>query len=150
MVRTTGGPPTARSCIPINQPKDDRDQIAEYLREYNGPGVQHLAFQTTDILASLDRLQGSSIQTLEIDSEYYREVFNRVPNVRQDHAKIEKHQVLVDGDETGYLLQIFTKNIIGPIFIEMIQREAHQGFGEGNFGALFRSIEKDQEQRGVI
>ncbi len=142
--------PDGSFCIPINQPKDDRDQIAEYLREYNGPGVQHLAFQTNDILSSLDRLQGGSIQTLQIDADYYREVFDRVPNVRQDRAKIEKHQVLVDGDETGYLLQIFTKNIIGPIFIEMIQREDHLGFGEGNFGALFRSLEKDQELRGVL
>lgn len=142
--------PDGSFCIPINQPKDDRDQIAEYLREYRGPGVQHLAFLTKDILGSLDRLAGCSIETLDIDADYYREVFNRVPNVREDHARIEKHQVLVDGDEQGYLLQIFTKNLIGPIFIEMIQREAHQGFGEGNFGALFRSIEKDQEKRGVI
>ena len=142
--------PDGSFCIPINEPKDERDQIAEYLREYNGPGVQHLAFLTADILASLDRLKGCSIETLKIDTGYYRDVFDRVPNVREDHARIEEHQVLVDGDEKGYLLQIFTKNIIGPIFIEIIQREAHQGFGEGNFGALFRSIEKDQELRGVI
>lgn len=142
--------PDGSFCIPINQPKDDRDQIAEYLREYNGPGVQHLAFLTTDILSSLDRLQGGTIETLQIDPDYYDEAFRRVPNVRQDRARIQKHQVLLDGDEKGYLLQIFTKNIIGPIFIEMIQREDHLGFGEGNFGALFRSLEKDQEQRGVL
>ena len=142
--------PDGSFCIPINQPKDDKDQIAEYLRDYNGPGVQHLAFLTKDILSSLDKLAGGSIETLNIDAEYYRDVFDRVPNVREDRAKIEKHQVLVDGDEKGYLLQIFTKNIIGPIFIEIIQREEHLGFGEGNFGALFRSLEKDQEQRGVL
>lgn len=142
--------PDGSFCIPINQPKDDKDQIAEYLREYNGPGVQHLAFLTKDILGSLDQLAGSSIDTLNIDPEYYRDVFDRVPNVREDHGRIENHQVLVDGDEKGYLLQIFTKNIIGPIFIEIIQREEHFGFGEGNFGALFRSLEKDQEQRGVL
>ncbi|MBH9551234.1 4-hydroxyphenylpyruvate dioxygenase [Inhella gelatinilytica] len=142
--------PDGSFCIPINQPKDDKDQIAEYLREYKGPGVQHLAFATTDILASLDALQGSPIDTLEIDDEYYDEVFNRVPGVREDHARIRAHQVLVDGDESGYLLQIFTKNIIGPIFIEIIQRQNNLGFGEGNFGALFRSLEKDQERRGVI
>jgi 4-hydroxyphenylpyruvate dioxygenase len=142
--------PDGSFCIPINQPKDERDQIAEYLRAYNGPGVQHLAFLTEDILASLDRLKGCSIETLNIDADYYQDVFKRVPNVREDHRRIEGHQVLVDGDEKGYLLQIFTKNIIGPIFIEIIQREKHLGFGEGNFGALFRSIEKDQEQRGVI
>lgn len=142
--------PDGSFCIPINQPKDDKDQIAEYLREYRGPGVQHLAFLTDDILASLDALRGSGIETLEIDDAYYAEVFDRVPGVREDRARIREHQVLVDGDEDGYLLQIFTRNLIGPIFIEIIQRAEHLGFGEGNFGALFRSLEKDQERRGVL
>ncbi|WP_338844444.1 4-hydroxyphenylpyruvate dioxygenase [Massilia sp. W12] len=142
--------PDGSFCIPINQPKNEQDQIAEYLREYNGPGVQHLAFLTRDILASLDQLNGSSIETLDIDPEYYEDVFVRVPDVKEDRARIAQHQVLVDGDADGYLLQIFTKNIIGPIFIEIIQRENNLSFGEGNFGALFRSIEKDQERRGVI
>lgn len=142
--------PDGSFCIPINEPKSDRDQIAEYLHEYNGPGVQHLAFLTADILASLDRLAGSGIQTLDIDDEYYAEVFDRVPGVKEDRARIRAHQVLVDGDADGYLLQLFTKNLIGPIFIEIIQRENNLSFGEGNFGALFRSIEKDQERRGVI
>jgi len=112
--------------------------------------VQHLAFATDDILASLDALQGSGIETLEIDDAYYAEVFERVPGVREDPARIQAHQVLVDGDDDGYLLQIFTRNLIGPIFIEIIQRANNLGFGEGNFGALFRSIERDQERRGVI
>jgi 4-hydroxyphenylpyruvate dioxygenase len=142
--------PDGSFCIPINQPKSGKDQIAEYLGEYNGPGVQHLAFLTNDILASLDAMKGSSIETLEIDPNYYEEAFQRVPNVKEDRKRIMQHQVLVDGDEHGYLLQIFTKNVIGPIFIEIIQRAEHQGFGEGNFGALFRSIEKDQEKRGVL
>ena len=142
--------PDGSFCIPINQPKDDKDQIAEYLREYRGPGVQHLAFLTDDILASLDALRGSGIETLEIDDAYYAEVFERVPGVREDRARIREHQVLVDGDADGYLLQIFTRNLIGPIFIEIIQRAEHLGFGEGNFGALFRSLEKDQERRGVL
>jgi len=142
--------PDGSFCIPINQPKDEKDQIAEYLREYRGPGVQHLAFLTTDILASLDALRGSPIETLEIDPDYYREVFERVPGVREDRARLQQHQVLVDGDEQGYLLQIFTKNLIGPIFIEIIQRANNLGFGEGNFGALFRSLERDQERRGVL
>lgn len=137
-------------CIPINQPKSDTDQIAEYLREYNGPGVQHLAFLTDDILTSLDKLDGSGIETLEIDPNYYDEAFQRVPQVKEDRSHIRKHQVLVDGDDDGYLLQIFTKNIIGPIFVEIIQRVNNQGFGEGNFTSLFRTIEKDQERRGVI
>lgn len=137
-------------CIPINEPKSDKDQIAEYLREYHGPGVQHLAFTTDDILASLDALEGSGIQTLDIDPDYYVEAFERVPVIREDKNRIKAHQVLVDGDASGYLLQIFTRNLIGPIFIEIIQRVNNLGFGEGNFGALFRTLEKDQERRGVL
>ena len=142
--------PDGSFCIPINQPKSDQDQIAEYLREYDGPGVQHLAFATRDILASLDAMAGTPIETLDIDPEYYADVFQRVPGVREDPARIQAHKVLVDGNENGYLLQIFTKNLIGPIFIELIQRENDLGFGEGNFTALFRSIERDQQRRGVI
>lgn len=142
--------PDGSFCIPINEPKSGKDQIAEYLKEYNGPGVQHLAFLTCDILASLDALQGSNIETLAIDDDYYESARKRLPQIKEDWARIQKHQVLVDGDDQGYLLQIFTKNIIGPIFIEIIQRVNNQGFGEGNFTALFRSIEKDQERRGVI
>lgn len=142
--------PDGSFCIPINQPKDDKDQIAEYLTEYNGPGVQHLAFSTGDILASLDAMKGGPIEMLDIDANYYDDVFRRLPNVREDKDRIRGHHVLVDGDQDGYLLQIFTKNIIGPIFVEIIQRENNLSFGEGNFGALFRSIEKDQERRGVI
>jgi 4-hydroxyphenylpyruvate dioxygenase len=142
--------PDGSFCIPINEPKSGSDQIAEYLREYDGPGVQHLAFLTDDILASLDALQGSGIETLDIDADYYQTVFERIPGVKEDRRRLEAHKVLVDGDENGYLLQIFTRNLIGPIFIEIIQRASHDGFGEGNFGALFRSLEKDQERRGVL
>ena len=142
--------PCGSFCIPINEEKDDKSQIAEYLREYRGPGVQHLAFLSTDLLASLDRLQSSGIETLDIDDEYYETVYERVPKVTEDRDRIKRHRVLVDGDDDGYLLQIFTKNIIGPIFFEMIQRKNHLSFGEGNFGALFRSIERDQERRGVL
>lgn len=137
-------------CIPINEPKSDKDQIAEYLREYRGSGVQHLAFTTDDILASLDALKGSGIETLDIDPSYYVEAFQRVPVIKEDKERIKAHQVLVDGDASGYLLQIFTRNVIGPIFIEIIQRVNNLGFGEGNFGALFRTLEKDQERRGVL
>jgi 4-hydroxyphenylpyruvate dioxygenase len=142
--------PDGSFCIPINQPKSEKDQIAEYLQEYRGPGVQHLAFLTRDILGSLDAMAGTPIDTLDIDEDYYAEVFHRVPNVKEDHARIQAHKVLVDGGDNGYLLQIFTKNIIGPIFIEIIQRENDLGFGEGNFTALFRSIERDQQKRGVL
>lgn len=142
--------PDGSFCIPINEGTESKSQINEYLREYKGPGVQHLAFLTTDLLDSLDRLEGSGVETLDIEDEYYETIYERVPNVTEDRDRIKRHRVLIDGDEDGYLLQIFTKNIIGPIFIEMIQRKNHFSFGEGNFGALFRSIERDQQRRGVL
>lgn len=142
--------PCGRFCIPINEGTESQSQINEYLDEYKGPGIQHIAFATRDILASLDAMQGSGVSFLDIDDEYYASVFDRVPDVREDHARIRAHNVLVDGDADGYLLQIFTKNVVGPIFIELIQRENNLSFGEGNFGALFRSIERDQMRRGYL
>lgn len=142
--------PCGLFCIPINEATEKKSQINEYLDEYKGPGVQHLAFATTDIVKSLQALKGTNIKTLDIDDQYYEEVFDRVPNVTEDRQTLKDLNILVDGDEEGYLLQIFTKNLIGPIFIEMIQRKNHHSFGEGNFGALFRSIEKDQERRGYL
>ncbi len=142
--------PDGSFCIPINEGSEEKSQIEEYLREYNGPGIQHLAFLTDDLLGSLDSMDEGVIETLDIDDAYYAEVFERVPGVTESPERIRAHQVLVDGDDEGYLLQIFTKNLIGPIFIEMIQRKNHLAFGEGNFGALFRSIERDQERRGTL
>lgn len=142
--------PCGTFCIPINEATDAKSQINEYLEEYRGPGVQHLAFETKDILASLRALEGTPLQFLDIEGDYYDTVFERVPNVTEDRAELRARHVLVDGDEEGYLLQIFTKNLIGPIFIEIIQRKNHLAFGEGNFGALFRSIERDQERRGYL
>ena len=142
--------PCGTFCIPINEGTEARSQINEYLEEYKGPGIQHLAFTTDDMLGSLKALEGTPIEFLDIDDDYYTSVFDRVPNVREDHAEIARRNVLVDGDADGYLLQIFTKNLIGPIFIELIQRRNHLSFGEGNFGALFRSIERDQQRRGYL
>jgi len=142
--------PCGKFCIPINEADEAKSQINEYLEEYRGPGIQHLAFLTNDILASLDGLQNTKIQTLDIDNDYYDTVFDRVPGVTEDREKIRRYNVLVDGDKNGYLLQLFTKNLFGPIFIEIIQRKNHQSFGEGNFGALFKSIERDQMKRGVL
>lgn len=142
--------PCGSFCIPINEGTEKTSQINEYLDQYRGPGVQHLAFLTDDILASLRALEGTPIEFLSIDDDYYDTVFQRVPGVTEDHEEIRRRNVLVDGDEQGYLLQIFTRNLIGPIFIELIQRKNHLSFGEGNFGALFRSIERDQERRGVL
>ena len=142
--------PCGKFCIPINEGTEKKSQINEFLDEYRGAGVQHIAFLTDNLLASLATLEHSSIATLDIDDDYYEDVFTRVPGVREDHAEIKRRNVLVDGDDHGYLLQIFTQNLLGPIFIEMIQRENHKGFGEGNFSALFRAIERDQERRGFL
>ncbi len=142
--------PDGSFCIPINEATEEKSQINEYLREYKGPGIQHIAFLTDDIISSVEQLKGTNISTLDIDAEYYGEVFDRVPHVTENKKALQDNKILVDGDEEGYLLQIFTKNIIGPIFIEIIQRKNHHSFGEGNFGALFRSIERDQEKRGVF
>lgn len=142
--------PCGKFCIPINEGTEEKSQINEFLDEYKGEGVQHIALLTENILDTLRKLQSSSIKMLEMYSEYYDDVFERVPNVREDHAELKNFNVLVDGDEKGYLLQIFTKNVIGPIFFEIIQRENNFSFGEGNFGALFRAIELDQKQRGFL
>jgi 4-hydroxyphenylpyruvate dioxygenase len=142
--------PCGSFCIPINEGTETKSQINEYLREYKGPGIQHIALLTGNMLKTMELMENAKFDTLDIDSEYYDEVFTRIPNVTEDHAKIRKYNLLVDGDESGYLIQIFSKNVIGPIFFEFIQRKNHLGFGEGNFGALFRAIERDQERRGVL
>jgi len=134
----------------INEAAESKSQINEYLDEHGGPGIQHLAFTTDDILASLRALDGTAIRFLDIDDDYYATVFDRVPRVTEDREALRARNVLIDGDDRGYLLQIFTHNLIGPIFIEIIQRRGHDSFGEGNFGALFRSIERDQVKRGYL
>jgi 4-hydroxyphenylpyruvate dioxygenase len=142
--------PCKTFCLPINEGNEAKSQIEEYLREYSGEGIQHIAFLTSDLLDSLDSMKSTGVEFLDIMPEYYEDVFDRVPNVVEDRKRIEAHNALVDGDEEGYLLQIFTKNIVGPIFIELIQRNNHHSFGEGNFKALFESIERDQARRGVL
>jgi 4-hydroxyphenylpyruvate dioxygenase len=142
--------PCGSFCIPINEGTEKKSQINEYLDEYKGPGIQHIALMTGNMLKTMELMSDSSIETLDIDSDYYDEVFTKIPGVVEDHEKIKHFNLLVDGDENGYLLQIFSKNVIGPIFFEFIQRRNHLGFGEGNFGALFRAIERDQERRGVL
>lgn len=136
--------PCGSFCIPINEGDEVESQIEEYLREYNGPGIQHIAFITNDILSSLDYLDTKMIETLDMYNSYYENIFERVKNVKGNKDKIRQHNVLVDGNKDGYLLQIFTKNLFGPIFIELIQRENYTGFGEGNFQALFEGIERNQ------
>jgi len=142
--------PCGKFCIPINEATEKESQINEYLRDYHGPGIQHLALTTSNIIETVSKMKSTSVQMLDMDDEYYQNVFKRVPNVTEDHDRLKDLQILVDGDDEGYLLQIFTRNLVGPIFIEIIQRRNHFNFGEGNFQALFKSIERDQKRRGVL
>jgi len=143
--------PCNKFAIPINEPTDTKSQIQEYLDEYKGSGIQHLALLTDNIIQTLENLKDAQLEFLTPPpGTYYEMVPHRVPNVRENLNEVKKHAVLVDGDEQGYLLQIFSKNIIGPIFFEIIQRRNHTGFGEGNFQALFDAIERDQRERGYL
>ena len=144
--------PCGKFCIPINEADEAKSQINEFIEQYRGPGIQHLAFTTADILGSLRALEGSRLTFLDIDDAYYREVFTRVPNVSEDHGEIRARNVLVDGDGDGYLLQIFTKPMGDrpTVFYEFIERHGSLGFGKGNFKALFEAIEREQEARGTL
>jgi 4-hydroxyphenylpyruvate dioxygenase len=143
--------PCGKFSIPINEPSDPKSQIQEYLDEYKGSGIQHIALLTEDIAVAIRDLRKSQVFFLKGPPHaYYESVTKRVPTVNEDLTTMENLGVLIDGDEKGYLLQIFTKNMVGPIFLEIIQRRRHEGFGEGNFQALFDSIEEDQRQRGVL
>lgn len=137
-------------CIPINEPTDSKSQIQEYLDEYHGSGIQHLALLTNDIIPSVATVRERGVEFLDTPDSYYEMIHDRVPNVTERTDKLKDLRILVDGDQKGYLLQIFTKNLVGPIFFEVIQRKGHDGFGEGNFQALFDAIERDQAARGVL
>ena len=143
--------PCGKIRIPINESQDDKSQIEEYLREYHGEGIQHIALFTDDIYASVDALCANGVEFQDTPDTYYEGVDERVTGHRESLARMKERRVLIDGSgKEGILLQIFTKNVIGPIFFEIIQRKGNEGFGEGNFRALFESIELDQERRGVI
>ena len=143
--------PCKKITIPINEPTEGKSQIQEYLDEYHGSGIQHLAMLTGDILQTVRQLKDTGIDFLDrAPDTYYEDIPVRVPNVTENMETVKDLSVLVDGDNTGYLLQIFTKNLIGPIFFEIIQRKGHQGFGDGNFQALFEAIERDQKRRGYL
>jgi len=143
--------PCGQIRIPINESQDDKSQIEEYLREYRGEGIQHIALATNDIFASVDALRGNGVVFQDTPDSYYDGVDARVAGHRESLAEMRDRRILIDGSaEEGILLQIFTQNVIGPIFFEIIQRKGNEGFGEGNFKALFESIELDQERRGVI
>ena len=143
--------PCGKIRIPINESQDDKSQIEEYLREYNGEGIQHIALSTEHIYTSVDALRANGVEFQDSPDTYYEGVDARVTGHRESLAELAKRRILIDGSAAdGILLQIFTKTVIGPIFFEIIQRKGNEGFGEGNFRALFESIELDQERRGVI
>lgn len=112
-------------------------------------GVQHVAFLTDDIVRSVDALAGE-VPLLDIDAEYYRTAFDQVPGLCERREDFERRSILVEGDASGYLLQVFSKKLLGPLFIELIQRHNHASFGEGNFAALFRSIARGQGRRSAL
>ncbi|WP_216829739.1 4-hydroxyphenylpyruvate dioxygenase [Alkalihalobacterium elongatum] len=145
---------TGRIKFPINEPAEGKrkSQIQEYLDFYNGPGVQHLALLTNDIIATVKALHENGIEFLDTPATYYEDLSARVGNIDEDLKKLQELSILVDRDDEGYLLQIFTKPIVDrpTLFIEIIQRKGARGFGEGNFKALFESIEREQERRGNI
>ena len=145
--------PCGKIRIPINESQDDRSQIEEYLREYHGEGIQHIALESADIYRTVDVLRARGISFQDSPDSYYEGVDARVSGHGEPLEALKSRRILIDGNPArgeGLLLQIFTRNVIGPIFFEIIQRKGNEGFGEGNFRALFESIEQDQMRRGVI
>ena len=139
--------------IPLNESSDEKSQINEYLNEYKGEGIQHIACFTDDIYATIEAMRASGIDFLDTPDAYYDVIDERIPNHGEDVARMAANKILIDADtetKRKLLLQIFTQNCIGPIFFEIIQRKGNPGFGEGNFQALFESIERDQKRRGVL
>jgi len=149
--------PCGKIRIPINESADEKSQIEEYLYQYKGEGIQHIAVGTDDIYRSTDAIAANGIQFMPgPPAIYYDRSYKRVAGHSEPLDRMKKHGILIDGEgvveggRTRVLLQIFSKTVIGPIFFEFIQRKGDEGFGEGNFKALFESIEEDQIQRGVL
>ena len=145
--------PCGKIRIPINESADDKSQIEEYLQAYKGEGIQHIALATADIYQTVESLRGRDVAFMDVPDTYYQAVDARLPGHGEPVERLRKSRILIDGAPTpegGRLLQIFTTTVIGPIFFEIIQRKGDEGFGEGNFRALFESIERDQIQRGVL
>ena len=138
--------------IPINEPdeKEGKSQIQEFLDEHRGAGVQHIAFMSPDILSTVSELRERKLSFLDVPDTYYEDLRHRPFSFTEDIEALRQRRLLADGDSKGYLLQIFTKALIGPLFFEFIQRKNHWGFGEGNFQALFDAIERDQMKRGYL
>lgn len=149
--------PCGKIRIPLNESTDDASQIEEYLRAYKGEGIQHIAVGTESIYDAADRLAANGVQFMPGPPDaYYEMSCERVNGHDEPIGRMKKHGILIDGEgvidggETKILLQVFSRTVIGPIFFEFIQRKGDEGFGEGNFRALFESIEEDQIRRGVI
>jgi 4-hydroxyphenylpyruvate dioxygenase len=149
--------PCGKIRIPINESADDKSQIAEYLAAYRGEGIQHIALAATDIYESVEGLAKRGVEFLsDVPDTYYQMLGERLPRHGEDVSRLRRNKILIDGapsqsgEDRGTLLQIFTKTVIGPIFFELIQRKGDEGFGEGNFRALFESMERDQIARGVL
>jgi len=145
--------PCGKIRIPLNESSDDRSQIEEFIKEFNGEGIQHIALGTNNIFESVDRLDQNGLEFLDTPDTYYDLIEKRLPNHGEALDELKRLRILVDGttvNEKKLLLQIFTKNMLGPVFFEVIQRKGDEGFGEGNFKALFESIELDQIRRGVL
>ena len=145
--------PCGKIRIPINESTDDKSQIQEYLSAYHGEGIQHIALGTNDIYETVETLGAKGVPFQTVPDTYYEQVDTRLPGHGEDLKRLAADRILIDGAPTqggGLLLQIFTQTVIGPIFFEIIQRRGNEGFGEGNFRALFESIERDQVRRGVL
>ena len=143
--------PCGKIRIPINEEGTDKaGQIQEYLDLYHGEGIQHVALGSTDLYRTVDALKASGVKLLDTIDTYYELVDKRIPGHGEDLAELKKRRILIDGKAGALLLQIFSENQLGPIFFEFIQRKGDEGFGEGNFKALFESIELDQMRRGVL
>jgi 4-hydroxyphenylpyruvate dioxygenase len=140
--------------FPINEPAPGRkkSQIDEYLEWYHGPGVQHVALQCGDIVETITRLKANGVEFLSVPDSYYDELEARVGKIDEPMAKLRELRILVDRDEEGYLLQLFSKPVEDrpTVFFEIIQRKGSRGFGKGNFKALFQSIEAEQARRGNL
>jgi 4-hydroxyphenylpyruvate dioxygenase len=140
--------------FPINEPAQGKkkSQIEEYLDFYKGPGVQHIAVATDDILFTVAELRRRGVEFLYVPDTYYEDVFERVGKINEDHEALKKLNILIDRDEEGYLLQLFTKPVQDrpTLFFEIIERNGARSFGKGNFKALFESIEREQALRGNL
>ncbi|WP_407636857.1 4-hydroxyphenylpyruvate dioxygenase family protein [Advenella kashmirensis] len=144
--------PCGKIRIPINEEgTEEKGQIQEYLDMYRGEGIQHIALGTSTIYDTIENLRTRELRFLDTPDTYYELLDTRLPDHGEDVERLKKNRILLDGGPNNdLLLQIFTENQIGPIFFEIIQRKGNEGFGEGNFKALFESIELDQMRRGVV